>query len=315
MKKLKIGYIGLGKMGRNMVLRMQEKGHSVVAFNRNLEGRKDARKAGVKKVVDSLSELVKNLPAPRLVWIMVSHKGVDEVLDKLLPLLSKGDTIIDGGNCFFEETVHRAKKVTKSGFRFLDVGVSGGPSGARSGACLMIGGEKKDFIRLKNLFADLSVPDGFGYMGGHGAGHFVKMVHNGIEYGMMQALSEGFAIMKKSPLKPDLTEVARLYNKGSVVESRLVGWLESAFKKFGVELDDVSGAVAHTGEGEWTVKSAKALGIPAPIIEGSFQFRVASATAPSYTGKVLSALRNQFGGHDFKKFRTHLKINRKKSKK
>ena len=283
-----------------MVLRMQEKGHSVVAFNRNLEGRKDARKAGVKKVVDSLSELVKNLPAPRLVWIMVSHKGVDEVLDKLLPLLSKGDTIIDGGNCFFEETVHRAKKVTKSGFRFLDVGVSGGPSGARSGACLMIGGEKKDFIRLKNLFADLSVPDGFGYMGGHGAGHFVKMVHNGIEYGMMQSIAEGFSVMQNSPFQFDLKKVARVYNRGSVISSRLMEWLERGFEQHGVALKDVSGFVAHSGEGEWTIQTAKKFKIPVKVIEESFRFRVRSAKRPSFMGKILTMLRNQFGGHNIK---------------
>ncbi len=286
-------------MGLNMVLRLKGKGYEIVSYNRSEEGRRRASREGVQSV-DSLRELMTHLASPRLVWIMVSETGVDKVLDELLPLLSKNDTVIDGGNCFFQDTVRRARRLTRQKINFLDVGVSGGPKGARNGACLMIGGKKNDFKKYMQLFKDLSISHGYGYMGDHGAGHFVKMIHNGIEYGMMQALAEGFAVMKKSSYKLDLEEIARLYNRGSVVESSLVGWLFSAFQKFGKELKDVSGTVAHTGEGEWTVKTAKKLGVSAKVIEDAFNFRVASGKQPSYTGRILSALRNQFGGHAIK---------------
>lgn len=294
---MKIGYIGLGKMGLGMVLRAQEKGHEILSFNRSEEGRKAAKKAGAKIVVDSLTELIAKLPTPRVVWIMVSHDGVDLVLRDLLPLLSKGDLVIDGGNCFYKETMRRAKDLRAKGIRFMDIGVSGGPGGARNGACFMVGGKKEEYAMIKGFLKDCAAPDAFEYFGDHGAGHFVKMVHNGIEYGMMQAIGEGFAVMKKSPFKLNLSSVARLYNHGSVIESRLVGWLFSGFKKFGEDLKDVSGSVSYTGEGEWTVKTAKVLKVPVPIIEKSFQFRVASKKKPSYIGKVLSTLRNQFGHH------------------
>jgi 6-phosphogluconate dehydrogenase len=161
----------------------------------------------------------------------------------------------------------------------------------------MIGGDKKIFQQLEPLFKDLSVPGGYSYFGEAGAGHFVKMVHNGIEYGMMQSLAEGFAIMKKSPYMLDLEKIANVYNNGSVIESKLVGWLEESFKLYGQDLKSVSGSVAYTGEGEWTVKSGKKLKVPTPVIEDSFKFRVRSKKAPSYIGKILSALRNRFGGH------------------
>jgi len=169
--------------------------------------------------------------------------------------------------------------------------------GARSGACLMIGGDKSAYQMLENLFYDLAVPRGFAYMGKSGAGHFVKMVHNGIEYGMMQAVAEGFSVMKKAPFQLDLKEVARVYNNGSVIQSRLIGWLESGFKKYGEELKQVSGSVQHTGEGEWTVKTARKLRVEAPVMTEAFKFRVRSQKKQSYAGKILTALRNQFGGH------------------
>ena len=205
--------------------------------------------------------------------------------------------MIDGGNSFFEDSMRRAKLLAQRGIRFLDAGVSGGPTGARNGACMMIGGDKAAYEKLESLFADASVAGGYAYFGKAGAGHFVKMVHNGIEYGMMQSIAEGFALMKRSPFKLDLQEVARLYNRGSVIESRLVGWLGSGFRAFGEKLKKVSGSVAYTGEGEWTVKTGKKWKMKLPAIEGSFKFRVRSKKSPSYMGKILSALRNQFGGH------------------
>lgn len=228
---------------------------------------------------------------------MVPNNAVDEVLKELVPILDKGDTVIDGGNSFYKDSIRRGDELQNRGIRFLDVGVSGGPNGARHGACMMIGGDKKRFLELQDLFIDLTLPDSFKFFGKAGAGHFVKMVHNGIEYGMMQAIAEGFEVMKKSDFNLNLQNVADLYNHGSVIESHLVGWLESGFKKYGESLEDVSGTVAHTGEGKWTVEAAKELGIETPIIEGSYNFRVNSKDKPSFTGKILSMLRNQFGGH------------------
>lgn len=295
----KIGYIGLGKMGVNMALSLEEHGFNVVAFNRGEEGRTAARGKGL-HVVDSFEELVSGLKSPRIVWLMVSSSGVDEILKKLIPLLSRGDVVVDGGNCFYRDTMRRAKFLKRKGIAMLDAGVSGGPAGARNGACVMVGGDKKTFNNLLALFKAAAAPQAVLYTGKSGAGHFVKMVHNGIEYGMMQAIAEGFEVLKKSPFRLNLTEVAKLYNNRSVIESRLVGWLENAYKHYGEELKSISSTVAHTGEGAWTVKTAKKLGIPVKVIEESLRFRVNSAKKPRYAGKVLSALRNQFGGHNIK---------------
>ena len=219
------------------------------------------------------------------------------MLKELIPLLSKGDTVIDGGNCFFEDTVRRAKELSRRGITLLDAGISGGPSGARNGACVMVGGETKVVSRLAPLFRAMASPGAFLHVGKSGAGHFVKMVHNGIEYGMMQAIAEGFEVLKRSSYKLDLGKVARLYNNRSVIESRLVGWLESAYQVYGKELSKVSPVVAHTGEGEWTVQTAKKLGVPVSVIKASLVFRKRSSKERRYAGRVLSALRNQFGGH------------------
>ena len=292
-----IGYIGLGKMGKNMVERLRDKKWKITAYDVNPK----TKVRGV-KVTSSIGDLVNDLSSPRVIWVMVpAGKPIEAVLKELRKYLTKGDVVVDGGNSFYESSMKRAKLMEKKGINFLDVGVSGGPGGAKNGACLMIGGEKKDYSKLVPLFKDVAAPEAYGYMGKAGAGHFVKMVHNGIEYGMMQALAEGFEVLKKTPFQPDLKEVARVYNRRSVIESRLVGWLEDGFSQFGKDLAGVSGSVSHTGEGEWTVKTAKKLKVPVPIIKGAFDFRMASAKKPSYTGKVLSALRNQFGGHSSKK--------------
>ncbi|MBI2577712.1 MAG: decarboxylating 6-phosphogluconate dehydrogenase [Candidatus Wildermuthbacteria bacterium] len=295
-----IGFIGLGKMGQNMVRRLLEKGWTVTVFDQNPEAMRVVQSLGA-RVSLGVEELVKSLSAPRLVWIMIpSGKPVDEVIDTLLALLENGDTIIDGGNSFYEDSQVRAKRLKAKRINFLDAGVSGGPGGALKGACIMVGGEEEVYKHHENLFSDLAVAEGYEYMGKAGAGHFVKMVHNGIEYGFMQALAEGFSIMKKSSFRLDLKRIARLYNRGSVIESRLVGWLEDAFEEFGDNLQGISGSVGQTGEGKWTAKTAKKLGVPAPIIKGAVDFRVKSEKAPSFAGKILSALRNQFGGHNIK---------------
>ncbi len=297
--KKQIGYIGLGKMGFNMSERLLEKGYEVVAYNKSPESVKKIEEKGAKGA-ENIAALATGLAVPRLVWIMVPQAAVDSVLADLLPHLENGDTVVDGGNSPYTESMRRGKELSEKGIHFLDAGISGGPAGARNGACVMVGGEKERYEEFKELFADISAPDAYGYMGKSGAGHFVKMVHNGIEYGMMQSIAEGFAVLEKSEFNLSLKEVSRVYNEKSVIESRLIGWLKNAFETYGENLDEISGSVVGTGEGAWTVDAAKRLNVGTPIIEGSVQFREQSKENPSYAGKVLSALRNQFGGHNIR---------------
>jgi 6-phosphogluconate dehydrogenase len=298
---MKLGYIGLGKMGFNMVELLLEKGHEVTVFDTNAESVTNIAKQGAHPS-GSLKSLIMALVPPRLVWLMIPHQAVESVLQELVPLLQEGDAVIDGGNSPYKESVRRALELERKGIDFLDAGVSGGPAGARTGACIMVGGKRSIFEKYEQLFRDLSADQGYKYMGKSGSGHFVKMVHNGIEYGMMQAIAEGFTVMKASPFDLNLTEIAEVYNHRSVIESRLVGWLKDAFEKYGEDLNEISGSVSQSGEGLWTVEAAKELGIPVPIIEGAFNFRMQSEKKPGYTGQILSALRNQFGGHEvFKK--------------
>jgi 6-phosphogluconate dehydrogenase len=294
---MKLGYIGLGKMGYNMVELLLKKGHEVVAYNRSAGPVQKIAQQGAKPA-DSVRSLVAALEPPRLVWIMVPHQAVDDVLKDLVSYLGKGDTVIDGGNSPYKESIRRAKELEEKGIDFLDAGVSGGPRGALTGACIMVGGRQEVFRRYEQLFRDAAVEHGYAYLGRAGAGHFVKMVHNGIEYGMMQALAEGFAVLKTSGFDLDLPAVAELYNHRSVIESRLVGWLKNAFEQYGTELEGVSGSVEQSGEGMWTVQAAEELGIPVPIIQGALDFRLQSQKKPSYTGQIVSALRHQFGGHE-----------------
>lgn len=295
-----LGLVGLGKMGANLARNLHEHGWEVVAFNRTFETTQKLAAEGIKPA-QTLGDLVAALPAPRTVWLMVpAGQAVDEMLfgsEGLMNHLEAGDVVIEGGNSFYKDDAPRAERLATKGINYMDVGVSGGPGGARTGACLMIGGARETFERLEPLFRDASLADGYRFFEGVGAGHFVKMVHNGIEYGMMQALAEGFHILKTSPFNLNLTRVAELYDRGSVIESRLTEWLTKAFKTRGEELQGVSGTVAHTGEGAWTVDTAKELGVPAANIEQSLQFRKDSVMHQTYTGQVLSALREQFGGH------------------
>ncbi len=297
---MKIGYIGLGKMGLQMVERLLEKRHTVVAYNRSPEPTKEAEGYGAIPAYD-LDELIAHLEAPRTLWLMVPHQAVDAVLADLLPLLASGDTIIDGGNSFFEESIRRHGEIASHGINFLDVGTSGGPSGARHGACIMVGGKKEVAEKYATLFSDLAVENGYAYVGDAGAGHFVKMVHNGIEYGMMQAIGEGFALMKKSPFHVPLESVANLYQHGSVIESRLMGWLLSGYRAYGENLEAISGEIANSGEGAWTVATARKYALSTPVIDDALQFRIDSQGNPSYTGQVVSVMRNQFGGHEVRK--------------
>ena len=299
-----IAVIGLGKMGGGIVRHLLEKGWKVRGYNRSEDVMHQLGSEGMHEAV-SPGALISQLETPRIIWLMVpAGKPVDDLLfgkDGIAKQLSKGDIVIDGGNSYYEDSIRRANKIKKLGLKYIDVGFSGGPSGARNGGCLMIGGDEASFRILEPLFRDLAVKDGYQFFKGAGAGHFVKMVHNGIEYGMMQALAEGFALLKKSKYKLDLTRVADIYNHRSVIESRLVGWLKGAFEEHGEDLKNISGTVGHLGEGEWTVKTGKKLGVPLKVIEDAFKFRLQSVKKPSYTGKLLSALRGQFGGHSTKR--------------
>ncbi len=302
--KREIGVVGLGKMGTGIAKHLLDTNWKVVGYNRTASVA-SALKAERFDPVKNIPELVEKLAHPRVLWVMVpAGTPTEEVIfDKssgLINYLEKGDTVIDAGNSFYQDAARRGATFKEKEINFLDVGVSGGPAGARYGACLMIGGDRPTYEELLPLWVDLSVPEGYQFFEGLGAGHFVKMVHNGIEYGMMQALAEGFAILRASDYKLNLKNVAHIYNHGSVVESRLVGWLESALELYGDDLKGISGSVAHTGEGAWTVEAAKLLKIKTKVIEGALEFRLQSAKNPDYTGKILSALRNMFGGHTIK---------------
>ncbi|PIQ80082.1 MAG: 6-phosphogluconate dehydrogenase (decarboxylating), partial [Parcubacteria group bacterium CG11_big_fil_rev_8_21_14_0_20_41_14] len=305
-----IGIIGLGKMGANLARRLNMKKWKVVGFNRSPDATKELEKEGIVGAY-SLSEFVNKLSTPRTVWLMVpasvktsagklAGKPVDEILfgkNGLAQLLKRGDTIIDSGNSFYKDSVRRGKQLKEKGIHFLDVGVSGGPVSIALGKfAIMVGGDREIYEKSKPIFDAMS-DTASGYMGVAGAGHFAKMVHNGIEYGMMQALAEGFTILQKAPFKFCLRDVAHTYNQNSIITSRLTQWLEEGFKEYGDDLKKASGVVAHTGEGEWTVKTAKEFGISAPVIKDSYLFRVQSKKNPTFTGKILSTLRAVFGGH------------------
>jgi 6-phosphogluconate dehydrogenase len=304
---MKIGYIGLGRMGKNMVLHLLEQGVEVVAWNRSPGPMDEVEKAGAKRAAD-MEDLVNKTgePGSRIIWLMLPAGEVtDEYVDKLLPLLSKDDLLIDGGNSFYKDTLRRAEKIKNTGIHFMDIGTSGGPGGARTGACLMIGGEEADFERVKELCQKIASPEAFGYFGKVGSGHFAKMVHNGIEYGMMEALSEGLAILQTSQFDLNLSEILRVYNNRSVIESRLVGWMKEAVDE-DPNLTEYSSRIGHTGEGEWTVRVAEELSVDARVIKDSYQIRVESDSVDElspngYRNKATSAMRGKFGQHPVKK--------------
>lgn len=301
--KREVGIIGLGKMGGGIALQLKEREWKVVGTSRSKETIDKYASQGIVPAY-SLQDLVNKLTPPRIIWIMLpAGETIDTTIfgeRGLIEYLQKGDIIVEAGNSFYKDDLKRERKLTKKGIKYVDVGVSGGPGGARYGACVMVGGDKHLFEYLLPLYIDMSVTGGVAHFDGIGAGHFAKMVHNGIEYGMMQAIGEGFEVLKKSSYTFTLQELARIYNHGSVIESRLIGWLEKAYKDYGEALKSISGSVNATGEGEWTVLTAKQLKVPVKVIEDSFLFRKKSKNKPSYTGKVVSALRNQFGGHDVK---------------
>ncbi|AOS84471.1 6-phosphogluconate dehydrogenase (decarboxylating) [Chlorobaculum limnaeum] len=293
---MKIGFIGLGKMGFNMVEHLLDLGHEVVAYDVSAEAVASIAAKGA-TAASSLQHLVGELDAPRVVWMMVpAGRPVDAVIDGLAPFLKVGDIVIDGGNSRYTDTVARAEKLRQQGIRLLDVGTSGGLDGARHGACMMAGGEREAYAVVEPMVRDLCVPNGYGYMGASGSGHFVKMVHNGIEYGMMQAIGEGFDLLRASGYDLDNETVARVWSNGSVIRGWLMELAEKAFARDG-DLGWLGGKVADSGEGRWTVEAAVELGVAVPIISGALFERFRSQSEENFLDKVVAALRHGFGGH------------------
>lgn len=293
---MQLGLIGLGRMGMNMARRWVKAKHEIVVFNRTQEKVDEMAKEGAVGA-RSLEEFVKKLKSPRAIWLMLpAGQATEDHINSLVPLLSKGDLIIDGGNSFYKEDIRRAAELGKKGISYMDAGVSGGIWGLKLGYCTMVGGSKKDFQRIEPLLKDLAPKDGYMHCGDVGAGHFVKMVHNGIEYGMMEAYAEGFEILQASPYKPDSAKVAHLWNQGSVVRSWLLELAAEAFKE-DHELKHVSGYVEDSGEGRWTVQQAVESGVAAPVITLSLFQRFLSRQQDTFSNKVLAALRSKFGGH------------------
>lgn len=295
---MQIGMIGLGRMGMNMARRLLQGKHKVVAYNRSPEPVKKAVKEGVQGAY-SIEELVRILRPPRVVWLMLpAGRPVDDHMEGLSDLLQKGDIIVDGGNSFYKDDIRREKELKPFGIHYLDAGVSGGIWGLKIGYCLMIGGDKRIYKHLEPVFKTLAPKGGYLYCGNTGAGHFVKMIHNGIEYGMMAAYGEGFEILNASPYKSslDFAEVAHLWNQGSVVRSWLLELAESAFKK-DKNLSSIKGYVEDSGEGRWTVQQAIETAVSSPIIASSIFQRFRSRKVETFSDKLLAALRNEFGGH------------------
>ena len=293
---MKIGLIGLGKMGFNLALNAMENNHQIIAYDKIRDKIKNIAKEGANPAY-SIKELVDNLPEKKIIWIMVTAgKPVDEIILNISPYLKKEDIIIDGGNSYFEDSIRRYNELKKKGINFFDCGTSGGISGARHGACMVIGGDKGIFKEIESLFRCMSVKEGYGYMGEAGAGHFIKMVHNGIEYGMMGAIGEGLEVIEKNKKKfnLDIKGVANVYAHGSIIEGKLVNWLLKAIndKEY---FKSILGTVPQ-GETEKEMEKLSDMS-NMPILEEAIEMRKKTRKEPRFSGKIVSALRNRFGGH------------------
>ncbi|MDT0192498.1 decarboxylating 6-phosphogluconate dehydrogenase [Exiguobacterium sp. PBE] len=288
---MEIGLIGLGKMGYNLALNLSDHGHTVIGTDVG-----DVT-SDTFTIVPTLEDVVNKLSTPRIIWAMVPAGDVTEaVLAELYERLEPGDIVIDGGNSNYKLSVARAEQFAEKEIKFFDCGTSGGTDGARNGACTMVGGDAEAWPTIEPIFKDLSVENGYLYTGPAGSGHFLKMIHNGIEYGMMQAIAEGFDILEKSPFDYDYEQVARVWNHGSVVRSWLMELTENAFKK-DAKLDEIRGVMHSSGEGKWTIETALDLQAAAPVIALSLMMRYRSLEDDTFSGKVVAALRNEFGGH------------------
>ena len=287
---MQLGMIGLGRMGGNMTTRLEQDGHDVKTYD-----------PGVASTASTLGELRDQLATPRAFWMMVPAGPVTEgTFQELLGLAEPGDTIVDGGNSNFHDSQRRFAEAAARGIHFVDVGVSGGVWGLKEGYCLMAGGDDDAVELLEPAFLSLAPPDGYAHVGPAGAGHFVKMVHNGIEYGLMQAYAEGFEVLERSEFDLDLHEVAGIWRYGSVVRSWLLELLYAAFEVEGGKLEKIRGYVEDSGEGRWTIEEAIAEDVPVPVISAALFARFASRQDESFAAKVNAALRNQFGGHAVK---------------
>ncbi len=295
-----IGLIGLGKMGANLALNMTGKGNRVIGFDIDGGKIREAEESGI-ETASSQEELMGKLGSERIVWLMVpAGQAVDAALENLSPLLRKGDIVIDGGNSFYGDSIRRYRKMKEAGIGYLDAGISGGTEGARSGACSMVGGDREVYDRVAELFRQISVENGSLYTGPAGSGHFAKMIHNGIEYGMLQAIGEGFEILEASEYDYDYAQLAKLWNHGSVIRGWLMSLAEDAFRKDS-HLSGIRGVMNSNGEGLWSAQAALDLKVPAPVITASVIMRYRSQQEDSFSGKVVAALRNEFGGHAVEK--------------
>ncbi|MFA6072594.1 MAG: decarboxylating 6-phosphogluconate dehydrogenase [Candidatus Woesearchaeota archaeon] len=298
---MKIGFIGLGKMGYHMVEHLLMKGNDVVVFNKS--------PAKVNMIVkekgaipsESYDDLISKLETPRIIWLMVPHESVDEVINTILPKLNKGDLIIDGGNSKYTETIRRAQELNEKEIKYMDVGVSGGLAAANTGYCMMVGGDEIDFKFIEPIIKDMCLPKGYGYFGKNGAGHYVKMVHNAIEYGMMQAIGEGLDMIKSGPFSnTNQIELTELWNNGSIIRSFLIE-MTTLGLKHNPGLVDVDGFVPNSGEGKWAVEDATKYGVSIPVIEQSLKVRFDSDKKKNYGTKVVAVIRDEFGGHGIAK--------------
>jgi 6-phosphogluconate dehydrogenase len=287
---MKLGMVGLGRMGSGMTDRLRGDGHEVMTYDPKVES-----------TASSLEELAQQLEAPRVVWMMIPAGEITEkTTNELLGILDSGDVLVDGGNSNFHDSQRRGKTAAEKGVDFLDVGVSGGIWGLKEGFCLMAGGPDEAVALLQPALETLAPPNGWAHVGPSGAGHFVKMVHNGIEYGLMQAYAEGFEVMNASEFDLDLEEIAGIWRYGSVVRSWLLELLRDALEQHGNELGDIAGYVDDSGEGRWTIFEAINENVPAPVISAALYARFASRQDESFAAKINAALRNQFGGHAVK---------------
>jgi 6-phosphogluconate dehydrogenase len=296
---MRLAMIGLGKMGYNMTLRLLADSHEVVCADRNLDVAKELSSKGA-VFASSMADAISKLASPRVVWIMVPAEVTSAVVSEAAGLLAPGDVLIDGGNTNWKESVAHAVELAKKGILFCDAGTSGGIWGLKNGYCLMVGGAAEAVSICEPIFKSLAPPGGYSHVGPAGSGHYVKMVHNGIEYGLMEAYAEGFEIMKTAPFPLDLHAIAGIWGQGSVVRSWLLELLEAELA-VDADLKKIRGWVEDSGEGRWTVQAAIDQNVPAPVITLALQARLRSRQEESFGAKILAALRNQFGGHAVKK--------------
>lgn len=291
-----IGLVGLGKMGYNLALNLLAHDYRVIATDKNQELVEEI--SNTKAIgASSIEELILKLPIPRVVWVMVPAGEITEsVIQELSERLSPGDIVMDGGNSHYQDSIKRASRLAEKGIHFFDVGTSGGVEGARNGVCTMIGGDENLFSTVEHIFRDISVENGYLYTGASGSGHFLKMIHNGIEYGMMQAIAEGFDLLHKSTYDYNLRDVAKVWSNGSVIRSWLMELTEKAFAK-DERLESIKGVMHSSGEGKWSLETALDLKAVTPVIAMSLMMRYRSLEDDAFAGKVVAALRNEFGGH------------------